>query len=529
VVNETQSKVRARRVERRWSGPSRKLHQCRCVSTYRFLNLVFRYPQDYQAAVEYLQNGTETKRLDQELIDNLEVRGNDLVYKPDELITVPPDQVSDVLKREYGDLSKSAGVGTQKLYEVVRGGYAGVSRAAVSRFLQAQPNYQLSKDFRSKKLANKPILAKRPLEKVFTDLVEVRKPDRGRKYFTTLCDYFSRYVWLRPLKGVTATEVRGKLDGVFTREEGGKYPSVLVSDQGSSFKGEALQWVKARGVRSANTRSYSPLGLEKVNGLTRGKLRGATVRSQSTEWVRHLPTVADQRNQTPHGPLKHSPNFLYLSAPEGAHEEQEAARKALEDKATRGVKRTQRYVKELQVGGVVSVSLRAVDTFVRKELKDFKSSKNTVVRYTPELYRVRSTTKPDLAERGALPWRKKRVLRYTLKGTQGRVLTTQRLRSGARDRERRAGRFFASELTLVAKKGQPTPEGADTDPGLTTKLNVGTEIGERGHPAPKKPRAPRKKAAQREVERRSDRARKPPRRDEAEGCEYPQQPQPRSA
>jgi len=78
-----------------------------------------------------------------------------------------------------------------------------------------------------------------------------------------------------------------------------------------------------------------------------------------------------------------------------------------------------------------------------------------------KVYRIKSIVKPD---NDTQTLQKKQ---YTLETLQGQVLSTQRRGNDADGRERRAAKFFASELLVVDSKAVELPQS------LAKKLNVG--------------------------------------------------------
>jgi hypothetical protein len=106
---------------------------------------------------------------------------------------------------------------------------------------------------------------------------------------------------------------------------------------------------------------------------------------------------------------------------------------------------------ELNVGDWVRVKMSALYSQVRKMIKD-NDKKYLVVKYTPEVYRIRSILKPDHAGY--------EKLRYTLTAPGGEPIDTQLKRNNP-NKERRARRFFATDLLCVATK-EESPEKPPT-------------------------------------------------------------------
>jgi hypothetical protein len=110
--------------------------------------------------------------------------------------------------------------------------------------------------------------------------------------------------------------------------------------------------------------------------------------------------------------------------------------------------------------------MSALYSQVRKMIKD-NDKKYLVVKFTPEIYRVRSILKPDHAGY--------EKLRYTLTAPDGEPVDTQLKRNNP-NKERRERRFFATDLLRVATKEEspekpPTFENDSLDIYDAHKLN----------------------------------------------------------
>lgn len=308
---------------------------------------------------------------------------------------IPAESVEHVLQDEYNNLSKSAGLGADSLYKVVADTYYGISRGQVREFLAKQPAHQLTKSY-GKKVVNKPVLSTEKNERWQIDLVVLERFARYTSNYRYLCnviDVFSRYLWSVPLKLKEARLVRDALEQIAS-ENG--YPRVLQSDLGTEFRGEVDDWAKAHNVKQAKSRSYTPQRqglLEGVNGILRRKLHDAMVRNQTRRYVDCLDACVESWNRTTHGNQKHPPIYLHHSSADDIPEEQREAIEIYEDRARKAVMKNK--TSELGVGQLVRVKMTAVSTQARKEVKTYKTTKNIVVKWTPEVYRIRSIIKPD--------------------------------------------------------------------------------------------------------------------------------------
>jgi len=259
----------------------------------------------------------------------------------------------------------------------------------------------------------------------------------------------------RPLKEKTARAVLAAFKDIIQEE--GVIPKIWQSDQGREFRGEVSEYCKEENIKQIFSKSYSPQtsGLvEGVNKIMRGKLSDAMVRNKSRRWVDYLQQCVRSWNESKHAGQSYTPTFLFHRDEEDAGKEREEALVVMEKRAENAVAKSK--AKVYQVGDVVRVAIAGVSTRARKLIKEGRG-KNLIVKYTPELYRIRSVVQSREREEGGkqLPENMtKRLsnLQYTLEDMNGEALRTERLITDRGDRRRRAGLFFANELQLVARK-----------------------------------------------------------------------------
>jgi transposase InsO family protein len=132
--------------------------------------------------------------------------------------------------------------------------------------------------------------------------------DRGTKFILTVCDYFSRKTWLRPLISQTAINVRNAMVNIVAETK--TYPKILAADNGSEFKKETSEWMKEHNITYIKTLSYSPESnglVEGTNKKVRNVLREIMIRTNSRNWTTHLQTTANHMN----GTTKRTPNSIW--------------------------------------------------------------------------------------------------------------------------------------------------------------------------------------------------------------------------
>ncbi len=163
-----------------------------------------------------LHTKEKRKRFIEKWNKDWEMRNGKLIYKPLNLTVISDGERNTVLKTIYEDIKQGVGQGIDLFYKRIRDKYLNIRRSDVSDFLKKQKVYQITRP--QNHIINKPILALSPNERYGIDCINMVSYassnggiDRGTKFILTIVDYFSRKVWLRPLKSQTAVNVRNAL------------------------------------------------------------------------------------------------------------------------------------------------------------------------------------------------------------------------------------------------------------------------------------------------------------------------------
>ena len=266
---------------------------------------------------ESINNSGKRKRFLAKWEKDFKIENNKLIYIPLKLEVVPDDKRYEVLLKIYKNLKTGVGQGITMFYHRITNNYLNIRRKDVSDFLKSQKLYQITRP--QNHIQNKPILAKSPNERWGIDCINMVSyananggDARGWKFILTIVDYFSRKVWLRPLKTQTAVNVRNSLKNLV--QETKTYPRIIQADNGTEFQGETTAWMKQNSIVYVKTLSYSP----ESNGLVEGKnrivrqiLREIMIRQNSRNWTNHLETTTDLMNTQRNGTTKENPNDLW--------------------------------------------------------------------------------------------------------------------------------------------------------------------------------------------------------------------------
>jgi hypothetical protein len=406
---------------------------------------------------ESLNNSGKKKRFLAKWEKDFKIENDKLVYTPENLIVVGDDERNDVLLKIYKDISQGVGQGISTFYNRIREKYLNIRRKDVSDFLKSQKVYQITRPQNHK--INKPILATFPNERWGIDCINMVSYansnggiDRGMKFILTVVDYFSRKVWLRPLKTQTAINVRNALRNIVIETK--TYPRIIQADNGSEFSKETSAWMEENNITYIKTLSYSP----ESNGLVEGKnkivrkiLREIMIRKNSRNWTNYLQICADLMNTQKNGTTKENPDDIWNEGHDLEGDKNEAIIRLHKNRIANAVKNNS--TEEYKVGDYVRVKMATLYSSVRKVIKS-GDKKLLVVNYSPTLYQIKSVLQKDLKDKKVgdkiISFEKER---YTLKNMDGTpVQTEQKLNNP--NNVRRDKRFFASDFQLVKNSYQ---------------------------------------------------------------------------
>jgi hypothetical protein len=405
---------------------------------------------------ESLNNLGKKKRFLAKWEKDFKIEGDKLVYIPLNLIVVGDDERNDVLLKIYKDITQGVGQGISTFYNRIREKYLNIRRKDVSEFLKSQKIYQITRPQNHK--INKPILSTSPNERWGIDCISMTSYansnggiDRGMKFILTVVDYFSRKVWLRPLKTQTAFNVRNALINIVAETK--TYPKIIQADNGSEFAKETSMWMEENNITYIKTLSYSP----ESNGLVEGKnkivrkiLREIMIRNNSRNWTNYLQICAELMNTQKNETTKENPNDIWLEGHQ-LYWKNEAIIRLHKNRIANAVRNNS--TEEYKVGDYVRVKMATLYSSVRKIIKS-GDKKLLVVNFSPTLYQIKSVLQKDLKDKKVgdkiISFEKER---YTLKNMDGTpVQTEQKLNNP--NNVRRDKRFFASDFQLVKNSNQ---------------------------------------------------------------------------
>jgi hypothetical protein len=153
----------------------------------------------------------------------------------------------------------------------------------------------------------------RPLDRVHMDLIgPLPSTQNGNRYILVIKDYLTKYVWLIPLKGKTATEIAEAYVTRFICQAG--IPDMVVSDRGNEFVNSLMKNVsKIMDINRISTTPYNPRSdgfVENHNKTLKDQLFNYIDTLKQNDWDIYLPTVQLLYNTTVSLSTGYSPMLL---------------------------------------------------------------------------------------------------------------------------------------------------------------------------------------------------------------------------
>ena len=226
------------------------------------------------------------------------------------------------LRKIYFDPRHPGGFASaDKLYKTVqREGKFKVSQADVRRWLASVDSYTMNRPVVRRLDNRRRTKNKLPIHHLFeqwdADLMDMRadaKANDGYAYILVVIDVFSRYLWTRPLKTKTLTEVKEAFEDILSKA--GQTPQRLRTDGGREFTGRIMKEVyKDLNIYHyvAHNESKATFAERVIQTLKRMMFR-YMVHKNELRWIDVLPDITQNYNATYHSVLRMAPDQVSSS------------------------------------------------------------------------------------------------------------------------------------------------------------------------------------------------------------------------
>jgi len=199
--------------------------------------------------------------------------------------------------------------------------------------------------------------------------------NKQQKWILTVIDNFSKYVFATPILRKTAQEEIEGFERIVKDQAQGTYPQVLQTDNGGEFENAIFnKWAKDNNIHIKKSASYQPTSnasVENFNNILRKMIREGNVRNNSLNWVDHLQTYINNRNNTKHSTTKYKPIDLWRKGRKAFNSEDATTPKEIKEVKERIEEKARKDMakfksEKYEVGDKVRVSYASVNSQVRK-------------------------------------------------------------------------------------------------------------------------------------------------------------------
>jgi len=136
------------------------------------------------------------------------------------------------------------------------------------------------------------------------DMTAYAKQNEGFKWLLLMIDIFSRVAVIVPIKNKTAPAVSDAMEDAF--KQYGLYPKVILSDQGSEFKGASGKLLDKHNIihRTAEVGDHRRLGVvDRFSAVVKGWISKYMTFKQTQKYLSILPKLQSEYNSAPHSSL----------------------------------------------------------------------------------------------------------------------------------------------------------------------------------------------------------------------------------
>lgn len=395
------------------------------------------------------------------------------------LYVISSKYVFTMMEEFYEEYLFHLGIGEQKFYEKICEYCIGITREMVNRFLQTKLASTVKGSLTKRNIINKPIIAHNVDERWVMDLLtfpqEIASKNHQVKYLLCVIDYFSKYVWIRPLKKKNVESITPALEDILkdaklldfvlyerNDEEPDDVKLLVQSDNASEFKTPSLLQL-FHGIRQIFSTTYKPTTNGIIENFVHNLRKKILHYIESVGSASHLTEFVDQFalswNETPHGTIKYKP--IYVRNLDRRSDEYKKVQRDIESSL---LNRTRKLVArnttpELKVHTWVYAKLRCLSSYYRRYLKENKD-KPIYIQWFPRKFRISAIVNEDRALRLGLQ-KCEYLLEYPVNNIYYPVVTENALRYGYYEKKH-SQHFFATDLKECGDTGDSSPSITDS-------------------------------------------------------------------
>jgi transposase InsO family protein len=340
---------------------------------------------------------------------------------------IPIEQQEQVIQTDY----KKPEVGLisgMKFYSYLKANYVGISRRKMQEALQAVPSYQQFVPAKHTLSTTKPIIVKRPYSRLQIDLVDFTKLagyNHGKKWLLTCIDLFTKKAYGRAMQNKTSEQTWTALKSILDSLP--KKPTIIQSDNGSEFKAEVQEGLKARSIKQIFSSPYHPQSqgaVERFNGTFKSILKRYFAEKQTKNWVDALDTILANYNSQHHGVVDTVPEEL--AKKDVSQEALDKASSKIVAAAKKSLAYTSAFKDDLEEGDHVRVALETSKTLLKNKL----SKKNLQPTFSSVVYEITKVIRSREGKQTSIT-----PIKYKLKGLKGFYFRNRLLKTVSKEKQ----------------------------------------------------------------------------------------------
>lgn len=190
----------------------------------------------------------------------------------------------------------------EKLYNTaVKDGRNDITYSRIKTFLQKQETYSMHRAVTNRFRRNKVLVIGKDdqWEMDLMDMTFYAKYNNGVKYVLLVIDVFSKFVWLKPLKNKSGSEVKRAIENIF---HNGRIPRRIRSDKGGEFFSRPVQTLlQSKHIRHFTSHNHLKANIaERAIKTIKMKIQHYITYKQNFKYVDHLQDFADSYNSSQH-------------------------------------------------------------------------------------------------------------------------------------------------------------------------------------------------------------------------------------
>lgn len=367
-------------------------------------NNIFRDNENYDLIFNYIKKGYNKN---DDTFDSFFVRSNRLYYKDDDTnkkLEVVPKRNKKAYIKEIVDNLDNIGLGINKLYEVIKEFFIGITQKDLKEYLRGDAKYQLVQPLNPVGRNNATIMNK-PRQLFQADHLHL-DPDKKYKYVLCCIDHFSKMAFAEPQTNLTS---KATIDAFIKILNKSGNPRLLQVDNAIYNDKKIQEFMEEKGIKLRASRPSTPTDnglVENFNKQLRTKIYAGYVKFDKKEWVKYLDDYVKSWNNTKHGTTKYKPIDIYYN------DDDKELRKEVRQN-TKDASKVRKNIK-LNIDDWVRVALPAYYNYIKAIEKSKLEKKKLVVNWTPQKFKIIKILKSNKGD--YKNWR------YLLEDENGKVL-----------------------------------------------------------------------------------------------------------